>query len=51
MLMALLSTGASTLVDLLAGVIMPLTYQYYNELAEEFVTLLNDKECYAFNII
>ena len=30
---------------------LPSTYQYYNELAEGFMALLNDKESWSFNII
>ena len=30
---------------------LPSTYQCYNELAEEFTALLNDKESWSFNIV
>ena len=30
---------------------LPSTYQYYNELAEEFTALLNDKNSWSFNIV
>ena len=30
---------------------LPSTYRYYNELAEEFTAVLNDKESWSFDII